>query len=405
MGGIKFNNFDAIARSFDSNRNGLVEELKVADQVRSKIDTNKDQKIDTKELSVALKSDSIEIKNNEIINSKGIKGNDSQIKNLEKIHNATKSASQWMFPTDFSDLKGQEKIDKLTKNNTKFENSINDMEGTLKDVLDSTKGKEDKTSKFINTVAKNALDDSSKLKLASVANINASKDILGNIVNEKPLEESNNDLRSSFAILNSALEMITKETGNLPDLHKTSKAVDKDISKAFSNIKVINNASKSPDDVKKHLLAVGAYTQLQVTGRAMPYAQNVALVGAAAGGVAGFYLGKSFKAVSIGVATGATLGAAMGALTGKAIDNRYDNKASEIRKLASDVSVYNTDEDIKALDKLAGQAYKEISKLSDNKDLDSAKEANTNLNSIKDKVSEIEDKTSRIVSGYKKAEK
>lgn len=404
MGGINFNNFNSVVRTLDTNKNGSLEELKVPDQIKSRLDANKDLKVNPKELAAAMKADIVQVKDGEITYSKGLRPNNFELEKLKKINDATKSASQWMFPTDYSDEVGQKKIDHLNKDNVKFEKSIKEMEGALRDIDDMTSGKEDGITKSINSVAKTALEQSGNLKLDSFVNKSASKNPDGS-TDVNALNKANIDLRSSYTFLNSALETIKKSTDELPNLNKTATDVDKKITKAFSNISEIKNSPRSASEVKDHLYKVGEANDLHVTGRAKPYSGGGASIGAVAGGAAAFYLGKNLKAVSIGIAAGSALGAGFGALTGKLIDDKFKNKANELRKLANDISNYKPDADEKSLDDSATQVYKELVGVDDNRDLDTALKANNTMKSVKVNVAEIENKTSRLAEGYKIANK
>lgn len=417
MGGVSFNNFDSVARAFDTNKNGKVDELRVPEHIQAKIDTNQDGDISTKELASAMKADVVEVRNGEISHSRGLTVNTQGLETLKNVHTISRNASEYAFTSDYSQYQGEARVNALVENNMEYARAIRSMESSLRNIDSMTRGNGDSISRSVNSTTRNALSDSGWLKLSSTVNTifsnngrpsvyqdpfsNGSQQ--GGQVDTSGLENANADLRSAYRILHSAISNVSSATSDLPDIRQTAKSVDLSITKAFSNINEIKASPKTPVQVKDKLYELGKAQDAQVTGRAAPYAGVGAIAGGITGGVAGYFAGKNGKAISIGVAAGTAAGAGIGALVGKMKDDSFKDKANALRQLGDDVTRYNPAQDEDTLDGAAHATYNQVIQVRERTDIDSAIGANSNLKGIDSKAKDVENRTSRLADGYRKA--
>lgn len=416
MGGVSFNNFDSVARAFDTNKNGMVDELRAPEHIQAKIDTNQDGNISTKELASAMRADSVEVRNGEISYSRGLTVNTQGLETLKNVNTIAQGASEWVFTSDYSQYQGEARANAIIDNNMEYARAIRSMESSLRNIDSMTRGNGDSISRSVNLTARNALSDSGWLKFSSTVNTIFSNNGRPSSIYQDPfsngaqgqvdtsgLESANADLRAAYRILNSAISNVKSATSDLPDVRQTVKSVDLSITKAFSNINEIKASPKNPVQVKEKLYELGKAQDAQVTGRAAPYAGVGAGVGAVAGGVAGYFAGKNAKAISIGVAAGAGAGAGLGALVGKMKDDSFKDKANALRQLGDDVERYNSSQDENTLDSSAHATYNQVIQVRERSDIDSAIGANSNLKGVDARVKDVENRTSRLADGYRKA--
>ena len=414
MSQVGFTNFDAVARSYDTNKDGNVNELKMAEHIKQAVDGNKDGQVSTKELASSLRNDAVEVRNGEVFQSRGMNIHTEGLETLKNVNNIARQGSEFVFPTSFETLQdGPDKDRAIAQSNMEYASAIRSMEGSLKNISGMTSGKGDSISRTANGIAHNALNDSQWLKLSSFVNTIASNNgsiyqdpfSNGNSSGNSGLISANNDLRTAYRILNNALDNIESTTNNLPDVKATAGAVDKSISNAFSNINEIRVAASktSPAEVKDKLYKLGAAQDAQVTGRAAPWAGAGAGIGAVVGGVGGYIATKNAKTAAMVAAGGAAVGAGIGALAGKSKDDSFKEKAAGLRQQAEEVANYNPNGDEDALVNHAGSTYNELLNARNRSDIDGAIGTNSNLKSIQGNVSNIEGRTARVVDGYRKA--
>ena len=94
-GNINLSNQQWLVKSFDSNKNGIMDELKVDPQVRGKVDTDNDGQVTQGELLSAIKSDAAEINKGTIVANRG---GHIYTEGLETLKNVRSTAQNLAIP-------------------------------------------------------------------------------------------------------------------------------------------------------------------------------------------------------------------------------------------------------------------------------------------------------------------
>ncbi|MFN8674542.1 MAG: hypothetical protein U0457_20980 [Candidatus Sericytochromatia bacterium] len=170
MSGVGFNNHNLLAQSYDKNKDGFVNELQVSDQVKAKVDTDRDGNISTKELASALKSDSVAVKNGQIVEGRPLSVNINGLETLRSINSVSSNARATVYERSIYDLKGQAKVEALFDNNRQYAGAIRQMESGLRSIRDISRQSNDGISRSVNITAKNALEDSRNIQIWSLVN-------------------------------------------------------------------------------------------------------------------------------------------------------------------------------------------------------------------------------------------
>lgn len=220
-------------------------------------------------------------------------------------------------------------------------------------------------------------------------------------IDTSPLERKRADLKTSYEILNSALNNIEQQTSDLPDINNTVKGVDRSISNAFSNITEIKSSKSSPTEVKQTLYKLADAEAGQVKGRGKTFGGVGAGAGLVVGGVTGYLVGKNPKTAMIGAGIGLTAAGAIGALIGSSIDNKHKKNSTELKVLGDEVEKYNPQQDESNLETQSQNTYGKIVTASGRHDIDSAISVNNELKNIKSQVGQVETRTANIAKGYK----
>lgn len=216
-------------------------------------------------------------------------------------------------------------------------------------------------------------------------------------------EQINSSLQSSYATMNAALNAITQQCRDLPDLQASLSATNKTISQAFSNLNAIETSSKSGSQVANNIRKEADATDAKATGRTAPYAGIGAGVGAVAGAAIGYFAGgKNVKNAMIGAGVGAAASGGIGALIGHGIDSGYKGQASSLRDLAGRVESYNPANDKAQTIKTNQSLYNQLLNARDAHDLDRARVVDKDIDALRGQVSPIVDRSSEILNAYQK---
>jgi len=452
-------NYNLIARGFDTNKNGQMDELKASDNIKAKIDADGDGQISTGELASAMRSDAVEIQNHEIYQSKGF---NIYVRGLETLKGVNKLADNAAFygtvytPTIYNDDTKQTQYDKLWRSNREFSSAINQMESSLHSIRDMTKGQPDAISQSVSITARNALNSSDWSTVQNVFELYLEvglRDSHSNAFDSKPststgnsahsnpfnsnttnnsqhtnpfdgntthgtsggnvtidnepdtsiLEINNRNLQTAYITLQTALRTIENQTNNLPDMQKTIKFVDNSLENSNSNINAIKNQTTSPSQAKEKLYVLSDEQTAQIKDRAKTFGGAGVGIGAVGGGVIGYFAGgNNAKAAIFGAGIGIGVAGGLGALIGHGIDKSHENKASELKTLGDDVQNYNVKADENQLEGEGVNTYNGLLNARDAHDIDNARVVDNQLKNVNGRVNQIENRTSRILDGYKK---
>ena len=403
-GGVNFSNQEWLVRSFDSNNNKVMDELKVDPRVKDKVDTDKDGQISSGELVSALKADAVEISQGTITESKGMQLFTNGLETLKNVHaTATNSWGHVFTPTFFQDDTLPERYNKLVDSNRAYTSAISRQESALRSVRDMTANASDATSRALNIQASTALNSASWRTWTGTF-----QDLLsmGNSSDEgtvRQMEMANTNFQAAFETLNTTLRSIAEQTKDLPDVQSAMKATDGSIAKAFNNISAIEKATVSAQDVGSKLDRLADEQQAQATGRTTPFAGVGAGIGAVAGAAIGYFAGgKNIKSAGIGAGVGLAASAGIGALIGHSIDMKYIGAADDLRKLSGEVRSYNPEAEKGKLLNETQNTYNTILEAREHHDLDNARVSTNNLRSIQSRVSPVEQQSARILGAYQK---
>lgn len=397
-GNINLSNQQWLVKSFDSNKNGVMDELKVDAQVRDKVDTDNDGSITQGELLSALKADAVEINKGTIVANKGSHIYTEGLETLKNVRSTAESNWGHVFtPTLYQDDTLQERFNKLEDSNSAYRSAVGRQRSALKSIASMTAGKTDATSRAINIQAETAL---------SSTRWNSLFDTISFISGERSLSEAemaNSNLQSSFSTLNNTLRAIAKQTEDLPDVKGAIQATDNTISGAFNNINAIENHSKTPQQASDRLQSLADQVQAESGGRTSLWGGIGAGVGAVGGAAIGYFAGgKNIKSAAIGFGTGLAVGGGIGALSGNMKDKALLGEAQSLRDLAGDVTRYNPDAAKTTLMGATQSLYNQTLNARDTHDLDNARVNTNSINKIQGQVNPVASEAKRILDGYNK---
>lgn len=216
-------------------------------------------------------------------------------------------------------------------------------------------------------------------------------------------EQIANNLQASYSTMNAALNAISQQCRDLPDLQASLTATNKTISQAFSNLNAIENSPKSASQVAGNIRKEADATDAKATGRTAPFAGIGAGVGAVAGAAIGYFAGgKSVKNAIIGAGVGAAASGGIGALIGHGIDSGYKGQATSLRDLAGKVESYNPGNDQAQVVKSNQSLYNQLFNARDAHDLDRARVVDKDINALRGQVSPVVDRSAEILGAYQK---
>lgn len=401
-GNINFSNHQFLVKSFDTNKNGTMDELQVDDRVGQRVDTDRNGQISNQELTSALQTDAVEINQGRIVESKGKQIFTNGLETLKNVH-ATANAS-WghvWAPIMSSEDTPSGRYGKLLESNRAYGSAINSQESALRSIKDMTSGANDGTSRGLHIQAKTSLDAATWRTWVGM--IQQFGDT-GNPsdYNISQMTQANTNLQAAYETLNSTLRAISEQTNDLPDVQGAIKATDGSISHAFANIQGIKADSQSRESVSTKLEHIATDKQAQATGRTGPWGGIGAGIGAVAGAAIGYFAGgQNVKNAMIGAGIGVAVGGGGGALAGHMKDQAFIGEAQSLRQLAGDVTRYNPDAAEGQLVKETQNMYNEVLKARDTHDLDNARVNTNSMNTIHGRVKPVEQESTRILEAYR----
>lgn len=397
-GNINLSNQQWLVKSFDSNKNGIMDELKVDPQVRGKVDTDNDGQVTQGELLSAIKSDAVEINKGTIVANRGGHIYTEGLETLKNVRSTAQNNWGHVFtPTLYQDDTLQERFNKLEDSNSAYRSAVGRQRSALKSIASMTAGKTDATSRAINIQAETALNST---------RWNSLFDTISFIGGERSLTEAemaNSNLQSTFSTLNNTIRAIAKQTEDLPDVKGAIQATDNTISGAFHNIGAIENHSKTPQQASTRLNSLADQVQAESGGRTSLWGGIGAGVGAVGGAAIGYFAGgQNIKSAAIGFGTGLAVGGGIGALSGNMKDKSLLNEAQSLRDLAGDVTRYNPESAKNTLMGATQSLYNQTLNARETNDLDNARVNTNNINKIQGQVNPVASEAKRILDGYNK---
>lgn len=408
MGDLKtsntlFTNTELLVRSFDRNKNQVMDELQVDERVKGTVDSDKNGQVSSPELIMALRADAVEINQGKIVEGKGMNIFVNGLETLKNVRSVASNSQSWTHvwaPTFSQEDTGAQRYQKLVESNRAYSSSINSMESALRSVRDMTSGATDATSRALNIQAKTTLSSASwRSWVGNFQDMMDSGQI--NTENIRQMEMANTNLQAAYETLNNTMKSIAEQTKDLPDVQGAAKATDASIARAFSNLNGIKNSSRAPGDVSAKLKTKADEEQAKATGRTGPGAAIGAGIGAVGGGLVGYFaLGRTGRGAMIGAGVGTALSAGVGALIGHSIDMKYLGNAQSLRTLADDVTRYQPQPQIDKLENETQNVYGQLLDARGKSDLDNARVTTNNLNSIQSRVKPIETESQRILDAY-----
>ena len=158
---VNFSNHQWLVNSFDTNKNGNMDELKASEHIRQAVDTDQNGQISKQELVSALQQDKVEIRQGSIEQSRGFNIHVEGLETLKSVrttaHNGI-SNTHVFTPTLYSDDTSRDRYHKLQESNRSYDAAINSMESSLRSIRDMTAGKTDATSRALHIQAKTTLN-------------------------------------------------------------------------------------------------------------------------------------------------------------------------------------------------------------------------------------------------------
>ena len=160
-GSVNFSNHQWLVKAMDTNKNGSMDELKISQEIGEQIDSDRNGQVSQQELVSALQSDKVEIQQGEVVRGRGFQ---IFVNGLETLKSVRSTASNGISnlhiwtPTLYADDTSRERYTKLLDSNQAYDKGIDQMENSLRSIVDMTNGKTDATSRALNIQAKTTLN-------------------------------------------------------------------------------------------------------------------------------------------------------------------------------------------------------------------------------------------------------
>jgi len=401
-GNINFSNHQWLVKSFDTNKNGVMDELQADYRVAERVDTDRNGQISTGELTAALQSDAVEINQGRITESRGTQIYVKGLETLKNVHaTATASWGNVWAPMMSSEDTPSGRYSKLLESNRAYGSALTSQESALRSVANMTSGAHDGVTKALHIQAQTALDSASfRTWIGVIQQLGDTGNPSDHNISQ--MTQANTNLQAAYETLNSTLRSIAEQTNDLPDVQHAIQATDGSISHAFGNLQAIKADSQTPQNVSTKLERIAVDKQAQATGRTGPWGGVGAGIGAVAGAAIGYFAGgQNVKNAMIGAGIGLAVGGGGGALAGHMKDQSFIGEAASLRQLAGDVTRYNPDAAQGQLINETQSMYNEVLKARDTHDLDNARVNTNNINAIHSRVAPVEQESTRILEAYR----
>lgn len=162
MGGsVNFTNQNWLVQSLDANKNGKMDELQFDPRILKNVDTDNDGSVSNQELVAAMRSDTVEIQQGKVTQSKGFNIFVNGLETLKSVNSTARngiSNTHVFSPTFYTDDNSRDRYHKLVESNRSYDSSIDQMQNSLRSIRDMTEGKPDATSRALNIQAKTTLN-------------------------------------------------------------------------------------------------------------------------------------------------------------------------------------------------------------------------------------------------------
>lgn len=163
-GSIQFSNAEWLVRSLDRNNNQVMDELQADAPIKQRIDSDKNGEISAAELSSALRSDLVEVRQGVIQTGKGFRIHVEGLETLKNVNatakNGISNVHVWT-PTLYSDDNSRDRYYKLLESNRAYDRAVDKLESALRSIKDMTANGNDATTRAIHIQAKTTLNSTS----------------------------------------------------------------------------------------------------------------------------------------------------------------------------------------------------------------------------------------------------
>ncbi|HEY9843249.1 MAG TPA: hypothetical protein V6D23_22455 [Candidatus Obscuribacterales bacterium] len=415
MPSVQFNQFQALSRALDTNSNQKLEELNVSDELAVQIDSDHNGELSTAEVATALQADKIDIVGLQIVPAQRkdilVPGLET-MKNVHKVLDQTLSAPHVWAPrvgdgigaavevigflagAEDKRTPAQQRRDRereLESSSRAYLLAVSSMRSTLRSVADMTRGATDSRSVSLHKQAESALSRSGAWTAGS---------LVGALIFGSA-EAENTAIQAAYNAAKVTMVAMREQTKNLPDPATTLKQTNDKLGQGFANLNQIRRLQSGADARSNELQKNASQADARVTGRTGPFAGTGAVLGAIAGGAAGYFMyGKNIKTALIGAGIGAAGTAGIAAMIGSGIDHKYLEKASTLRSQAAAVKAYKPDQAEKQLDGETVKLYQQQHEAAKVRDLDQATVADSQLKGTQQRVDLITGESQKILNIY-----
>ena len=124
MTDVGFTNFNLLARSLDKNKDGVINELQMSNDVKNRIDSDKNGQVSTKELASALRSDTVEVSRGQINHGRGFNIHTEGLETLKNVNRIANKSTTYAFQSSYTELKGSARVDAIKSNNREYSMAI-----------------------------------------------------------------------------------------------------------------------------------------------------------------------------------------------------------------------------------------------------------------------------------------
>lgn len=415
MPSVQFNQYQALTRALDSNNNQKLDELRANEDIRKQVDTDGNGELSTQEVASALQADRIDIVGSEIVPATR---KDIQVpgletmKNIHRVVDETLSAPHVWAPRVSDNIgaavdiigalagaedkrtpaeRRREEEANLRSSSTAYLIAVTSMRSSLSAVAAMTSNATDSHSRQLHAQAESALKSTGAWTAGS---------LVGGLLFGSAQAE-NTAIQIAYNQAKNTMISMREQTRNLPDPAASLRQANAQLNQGFANLNQIRQLQSGSDQRSKQLQQSAEQAEAKVTGRTKPYAITGAVIGAVAGGAAGYFLnGNNIKAGLAGAGIGLAGGAGLAAAIGGGIDHSYKEKASSLRAQASAVKAYNPETAQKQLDAESLKLYQQQGAAAGVHDLDQAAAIDGQIKGIQQRVGGMTTESQKVIEIY-----
>lgn len=415
MPSVQFNQYQALTRALDTNANQKLDELQVDGDLGRQIDSDGNGELSTREVATALQADRIDIVGSKIVPAINKTLQVPGLETLGNIHRAldeTLSAPHVWVPRTADNIDAAVEIvgllagveDKRTpaerrrqeeaqlrSSSTGYLLAVTSMRSTLRAVSAMTANGVDARSRQLHTQAESALKSTGAWTAGS---------LVGGLLFGSAQAE-NTAIQIAYNQAKTTMVAMREQTAHLPNVPASLSQTNAQIGKGLNALDQIRRLQSGADSRSQQLQTEAATAESRVTGRTRPFAATGAVIGAVAGGAAGYFLnGNSIKGGLIGAGAGAAGAAGLSALIGHGIDSHYTEKARSLREMAGQVKSYDPEQAQKKLDQAALGLYRQQTAAGGVHDLDQALAIDGQIQGLQQQVNAVNAEAEKINALY-----